>query len=41
MGDLATADRIMNGTFWVGVYPGLTNSMLEFVAAGIREAVYG
>ena len=30
-GDLATTDRIMHHTFWVGVYPGLTEEKLEFI----------
>jgi CDP-6-deoxy-D-xylo-4-hexulose-3-dehydrase len=32
-GDLSATDRIMNDAFWVGVYPGLTGEMLEYVAA--------
>lgn len=31
-GSLSNTDRVMNDTFWIGVYPGLTESMLEFVA---------
>jgi CDP-6-deoxy-D-xylo-4-hexulose-3-dehydrase len=29
----------MNGTFWVGVYPGLSTEMLDFVIGSIREFV--
>jgi len=29
--------NIMNRTFWVGTYPGLTRPMLNFVAASIHE----
>ena len=39
-GDLANTDRIMHDTFWIGVHPGLTTEMLEFVAAKI-EAYFG
>jgi len=39
-GDLANTDKIMNDTFWVGVYPGLTEAMLDFVAEKI-EAYFG
>ena len=39
-GDLANTDKIMNDTFWVGVYPGLTEPMLDFVAEKI-EAYFG
>jgi CDP-6-deoxy-D-xylo-4-hexulose-3-dehydrase len=41
VGDLANTDRIMNNTFWVGVYPGLTNEMLSYVAESIKAAVRG
>jgi CDP-6-deoxy-D-xylo-4-hexulose-3-dehydrase len=30
-GDLRNTDIIMSDTFWVGVYPGLTNQMLEYI----------
>jgi CDP-4-dehydro-6-deoxyglucose reductase, E1 len=30
-GELNNTDRVMHDTFWVGVYPGLTQSMLDFV----------
>lgn len=37
VGDLQNTDYVMNNVFWVGVYPGLTRPMLDFVAASIRE----
>lgn len=30
-GELKSTDKIMNDTFWVGVYPGLTEAMLDYV----------
>jgi CDP-6-deoxy-D-xylo-4-hexulose-3-dehydrase len=30
-GKLEITDRIMNGTFWTGVYPGLSASMLDYI----------
>ena len=39
VGDLRVADEIMERTFWVGVYPGLTEEMLAFVAEAIGAAV--
>ena len=32
IGDLSNTDTIMNMTFWVGIFPGLTEEMLEFTA---------
>ncbi len=31
IGDLAQADRVMNGTFWIGVYPGITPEAIQYV----------
>jgi CDP-6-deoxy-D-xylo-4-hexulose-3-dehydrase len=39
VGDLATTDRIMTSTFWVGVYPGMTDEMIDYMARTIIEAV--
>lgn len=38
-GFLDNTDRIMRDTFWVGVYPGMTDEMLDFMAKVIKEAV--
>lgn len=38
-GELRNTDRIMRDTFWVGVYPGMTDEMLDYMAKIIREAV--
>src|SRR3984957_17763651 len=35
-GELHNTDFVMNNVFWVGVYPGLTAPMLDFVAATIK-----
>jgi CDP-6-deoxy-D-xylo-4-hexulose-3-dehydrase len=32
IGDLENTDFVMNSVFWVGVFPGLTTEMLDFVA---------
>jgi CDP-6-deoxy-D-xylo-4-hexulose-3-dehydrase len=31
IGDLKNTDRIMNDTFWIGVYPGMTEEQLNFM----------
>lgn len=41
VGDLKNADRVMNQTFWVGIYPGLTTEHLDYTAATIRTALSG
>lgn len=38
-GSLEHTDFIMNNTFWVGVYPGMTDEMIEYMAEVIVEAV--
>ena len=38
-GGLKTTDYIMNNSFWVGVYPGMTDSMIEYTAQILREAI--
>ncbi len=39
VGDLKVTDTIMNNTFWVGVYPGMTDEMIDYMARTIIEAV--
>ncbi|MCI9634838.1 MAG: lipopolysaccharide biosynthesis protein RfbH [Hungatella sp.] len=36
-GSLKNTDRIMRDTFWVGVYPGMTDHMIDYMAKIIRE----
>ena len=40
-GTLENTDRIMKDTFWIGVYPGMTDEMLEVMANAIKDAVNG
>lgn len=35
-GDLKHTDRVMNDSFWIGVYPGLTEEILDFVGTKIE-----
>ncbi len=39
VGDLKNTDHIMENTFWVGVYPGMTDEMIDYMAKTISEAV--
>lgn len=39
VGSLSNTDRIMSDTFWVGVYPGMTDEMIDYMAKTIRQAV--
>jgi len=36
-GELTNTDRIMNQTFWIGLYPGLTNKHLDYVISKFEE----
>lgn len=37
--DLSVTDRIMRDTFWVGVYPGMTDAMIDRMAKVIKESL--
>lgn len=39
IGNLENTDRIMKDTFWVGVYPGMTDDMIDDMSQVISEAV--
>ena len=39
VGTLDNTDRVMSDTFWVGVYPGMTDEMIDYMAKTIIEAV--
>lgn len=39
VGSLDNTDRIMRDTFWIGVYPGMTGSMIGYMAENIASAV--
>lgn len=39
VGELTNTDTIMNSTFWVGVYPGMTNEKLDYMIKTIRESI--
>ena len=39
IGKLENSDFVVNNTFWVGVYPGMTDAMIDYMAQVIKEAV--
>ena len=39
-GELTNTDTVMNDTFWIGVYPGLSKAMLDFVITQL-ESYFG
>lgn len=39
VGSLENTDRIMRDTFWIGVYPGMTDEKIDYMIKVIREAV--
>lgn len=41
VGDLTNADVITEGTFWIGVYPGLSNEMVDYMIYSIMDFVKG
>ena len=40
VGTLKNTSTIMNNTFWIGVYPGLTHQELDFVIDQIKKFVH-
>ena len=38
VGNLTVADQIMDGTFWIGTFPGIDRSMLDYVAVQMNKA---
>ena len=39
VGDLSATDFVMENTFWVGVYPGMTDDMIDYMGSIIIEAI--
>lgn len=38
VGELNNTDRIMKDTFWIGVYPGMSDEMIDVMATALKEA---
>jgi len=41
VGDLTNTDLVMTRSFWVGVYPGLTSQMMDYVIESITDFMAG
>lgn len=41
VGDLANSDFVMDRMFWIGVYPGLTEAMIDYMIEAFHSAVDG
>ena len=41
IGDLRNTDVVMNQTFWIGVWPGLTKPMLDFMIENLQRELNG
>lgn len=39
VGSLENTDRIMKDTFWIGVYPGMTDEKIDYMISCIKEGV--
>jgi CDP-6-deoxy-D-xylo-4-hexulose-3-dehydrase len=39
IGDLRNSDLVLTNTFWLGVYPGLTDEMLNYVSEVVHDFV--
>jgi CDP-4-dehydro-6-deoxyglucose reductase, E1 len=40
VGDLHVTSQIMNNTFWIGVYPGMSEGMIEYMVETIKGICY-
>jgi CDP-6-deoxy-D-xylo-4-hexulose-3-dehydrase len=38
-GTLENTDRIMNNTFWIGVYPGMSDGMIDRMIETVRDGI--
>lgn len=41
VGNLENTERVMNNLFWIGVYPGLTEEMINYILLKFRNFMEG
>jgi CDP-6-deoxy-D-xylo-4-hexulose-3-dehydrase len=41
VGELPNTDYVMNNVFWIGVYPGLKDSMIDYIIESFHEIAHG
>ncbi len=41
VGELKNTDYIMNNSFWIGVYPGMTDEMIDYMSNSVLEFLRG
>ena len=39
IGDLTQTDRVMEQSFWIGVYPGMTETMMDYMGEMIKASI--
>jgi len=39
IGDLKNSDHIMNNSFWIGVYPGISKAMIQYIVECIETFI--
>jgi CDP-6-deoxy-D-xylo-4-hexulose-3-dehydrase len=37
VGELTNTDIVMQGTFWLGVYPGISDTMVDYMVDCVRQ----
>ena len=40
VGDLKVTDKIMNDSFWIGLYPGMGDDAINYMIKKIREFIF-
>ena len=39
VGDLKVTDKIMNDSFWIGLYPGMSDEAIDYMIKKIKEFI--